>query len=282
MPRQRDDEPSIAGPEPDWQTRHDADPSSWDDEPSSWQEDDHPEHTHDPHEVTVQLDNVGPHLEEWLVQQAKGAPRGKSASEGADGPVFVDETGRRSRRFRRIGMAVGVACAVYAVVILATLLSGNSSAPWLPVQGQKEEKPAQKVDSPPLPADSAKPSGSTSPSPGQSPSDNPTATSSPGAGTAPNPSASASKSGKPTDPKPSATSTKPAPDNPPASPDPDPDPTTSSDPDPDPTDTGGATDDPTDPPLDGGSENVADSPLTPEPTLITLSPSVSSSPESIL
>ncbi|TPQ20222.1 hypothetical protein [Streptomyces sporangiiformans] len=281
MPRQRDDEPSIAGPEPDWQTRHDAGPSSWDDEPSSWQEDDQPEHTHDPHEVTVQLDNVGPHLEEWLVQQAKGAPRGKSASEGADGPVFVDETGRRSRRFRRIGMAVGVACAVYAVVILATLLSGNSSAPWLPVQGQKDEKPAQKVDSPPLPADSAKPSGSTSPSPGQSPSDNPTATLSPGAGTAPNPSASASKSGKPTDPKPSATSTKPAPDNPPASPDPSDDPPASPDPDPDPTETGGATDDPTDPPV-AGSDNVADSPLTPEPTFITLSPTVSSSPESIL
>ena len=35
------------------------------------------------------------------VQQAKDAP---AAHDGSDGPVFVDESGRRSRRYRRIGM----------------------------------------------------------------------------------------------------------------------------------------------------------------------------------
>ncbi|CAM5648316.1 Undecaprenyl-phosphate 4-deoxy-4-formamido-L-arabinose transferase [Streptomyces chartreusis] len=92
--------------------------------------------THDPHEVTVQLDGVGLHLDNML-RAAKDAPRG---SESSDGPVFVDESGRRSRRFRRIGMAVGLACAVYAVVIVATLLSGNSDAPWLPVENPKEKR----------------------------------------------------------------------------------------------------------------------------------------------
>ena len=122
-------------------TRPEPGRSGWDDSGAdagqdSWQESEHPEHTHDPHEVTVQLDGVGRQLEDWLVQQAKGAPNAQDAS---DGPVFVDETGRRSRRYRRIGMAVGMACAVYAVVILATLLSGNSSAPWLPELGQEQE-----------------------------------------------------------------------------------------------------------------------------------------------
>jgi hypothetical protein len=189
-----------------------SDGTAWGDADSyagedSWQESEHPEHTHDPHEVTVQMDGVGRQLEDWLVQQAKGAP---SAQDASDGPVFVDETGRRSRRYRRIGMAVGMACAVYAVVILATLLSGNSSAPWLPELGQKQEDgPAGKVDTPPLPADSAGPTGSVSPSPGVTPSAGGTVTNSPGAGTSKDPSASASKTGESPDPKPSVTNTKP-------------------------------------------------------------------------
>ncbi|QDQ11852.1 hypothetical protein [Streptomyces spectabilis] len=91
----------------------------------------------------------------------------------AEGPVFVDETGRRGRRYRRIGTFVGLACAGYAVVIVATLASGNSSAPWLPVPDPKDEQPASKVDTPNVPAestgspDSAPPSGTT-PAPGPS------------------------------------------------------------------------------------------------------------------
>ncbi|WP_157881274.1 hypothetical protein [Streptomyces phaeochromogenes] len=237
--------------------------SVWDDADSdaaqdSWQESEHPEHTHDPHEVTVQLDGVGRQLEDWLVQQAKGAPSTKEAS---DGPVFVDETGRRSRRYRRIGMAVGMACAVYAVVILATLLSGNSSAPWLPELGQEQDdKPAGKVEIPPLPADSADPSGAVVPSPGVTPSAGGTVSNAPGAGTSTGPSASPTGTGKSTDPKPSATNTKPttpkptntAPSNPPpSSPDPEPSVTESSD--------------PSDPP--GDTDTVAGEPLTPGPVV---------------
>lgn len=85
--------------------------------------------------------------------------RPTGAAEVSDAPVFVDASGRRSRRFRRIGTAVGLACAVYAVVIAVTLLSGSSDAPWLPVPGQNHDRPAGKVDDSPRPARSAPSSG---------------------------------------------------------------------------------------------------------------------------
>lgn len=110
---------------------------------------------HDPYEVTVQLDSVS--AQDTRLHAAEGAPGG--GSDSSDGPVFVDESGRRSRRFRRLGIAVGIACAVYAVVIVVTLLSGSSDAPWLPVPGQKNDKPASQVDPTSRPAHSALPSG---------------------------------------------------------------------------------------------------------------------------
>ncbi|PZG82159.1 hypothetical protein C1I97_35465, partial [Streptomyces sp. NTH33] len=116
--------------------------------------------THDPHEVTIQLDAV----------ELGGSFAGAAATVGgkeADRPVFVDESGRRSRRFRRLGMAVGLACAVYAVVIVVTLLSGNAAAPWVPVPAPgADEQPASKVDESPRPAESAAPSASTDDLPG--------------------------------------------------------------------------------------------------------------------
>ncbi|MGW5369979.1 hypothetical protein ACWER6_20155 [Streptomyces sp. NPDC004009] len=115
--------------------------------------------THDPHEVTVQMDAV--QLGDVRLNPAPGAARG-AGRESADGPVFVDESGRRSRTFRRLGMLVGLACAVYAVIIVATLFSGSSDAPWVPVPGQDENAPASQVDTPPLP------SASTDPTPGSS------------------------------------------------------------------------------------------------------------------
>ncbi|MGW4440241.1 hypothetical protein ACWELO_31645 [Streptomyces sp. NPDC004596] len=115
--------------------------------------------THDPHEVTVQMDAV--QLGDVRLNPAPGAARG-AGRESADGPVFVDESGRRSRTFRRLGVLVGLACAVYAVIIVATLFSGSSDAPWVPVPGQDENAPASQVDAPPLP------SASTDPTPGSS------------------------------------------------------------------------------------------------------------------
>ncbi|MFH8464013.1 hypothetical protein [Streptomyces sp. NPDC017991] len=247
----------------------------------SWQESEHPEHTHDPHEVTVQLDGVGRQLEDWLVQQAKGAP---STQEGSDGPVFVDETGRRSRRYRRIGMAVGLACAVYAVAILITLLSGNSNAPWLPIKDQQGDAPAGQVEPSSPPTESAGPSGSASASPEASVSGTEGTTPSPGASLSADASASAQAPDTSADPEPSVSTTRPGTgtNN---SPDPGADPTdevpASPDPDPEPTDTG-VTDGPTtEAPAGSGTNDVADAPLTAEATPIEPSPP-NPSPENIL
>lgn len=127
-----------------------------------------PAPTHDPNEVTVQIDGVGRCLAGESGGSTAGGTRvmqGFSDTQSvADTPVFVDETGRRSRRYRRIGAAVGLLCAGYAVVMAATLVSGNSSAPWLPVPDPKDEQPASQVDTPELPTEPA--AGPTAPATG--------------------------------------------------------------------------------------------------------------------
>ena len=122
-------------------------------------------HTHDPHEVTVQLDAV--RLGDGELLRADGDHR-KSSRDTSDGPVFVDESGRRSRLYRRLGILVGIACAVYAVVIVSTLLSGNSDAPWMPVPGQEKEAPAEQADTTPAPSESVRPSDSGAATPSAS------------------------------------------------------------------------------------------------------------------
>ncbi len=142
-----------------------------------WQEDagDSGAATHDPHEVTVQLDSV--QIGEGLELRRAAPGRAGGGQEAAAGPVFVDESGRRSRLYRRIGMAVGLACAGYAVVMVATLLSGNSDAPWMPVPGQ-EDKPASQVETTPEPAETdTPPSAGADETPGSTPTTGaPTAT----------------------------------------------------------------------------------------------------------
>ncbi|WP_097264801.1 hypothetical protein [Streptomyces sp. TLI_55] len=161
--------------------------------------------THDPHEVTVQLDAVALRADHRLVGQAGGG--GVGDADGSDGPVFVDESGRRSRRFRRIGIFVGIACAIYAVVIIATMLSGNSNAPWLPVPDQ-EGKEAGQVETSPLPTDSAAPTDATGVTPGASPTLGDGTTPAPGASAiAPGASATATTPGASTAPKPTPTKT---------------------------------------------------------------------------
>lgn len=151
----------------------------------TWREDALPGHTHDPNEVTVQIDGLGRQLAELPAE-----PGRESA---ADGPVFVDETGRRGRRYRRIGVILGVACAVYAAVIVATLFSGNSNAPWVPMPDPKDGKPASKVDTPRHPADAVDPSAASS-SPGASPSSD--ATDGPGAAREPGEGGASGDSGR--------------------------------------------------------------------------------------
>lgn len=225
-------------------------------------------HTHDPHEVTVQLDAISLNGEGRI---EGGAPAGDSGGESSDGPVFVDESGRRSRRFRRIGMAVGLACAVYAVVIVVTLLSGNSNAPWLPVTGPKDDAPAGKVDTSPLPADSADPSLPAGVLPGTTPTVSGGATPAPGvSGTAPGATVSPGRPGASADPsapasqpggKPSVSadpSTQPTQSvTPPASPTVTPPVTTSPDPSVAPTQTAGGD--------SAGPGTVANGPANPSP-----------------
>ncbi|WP_221357422.1 hypothetical protein [Streptomyces beigongshangae] len=248
----------------------------------SWNESEHPEHSHDPHEVTVQLDGVGRQTEDWLVQQAKGAP-GARTQEAADRPVFVDETGRRSRRYRRIGMAVGLACAVYAMVVLATLVSGNSSAPWLPELGQKGDTPAGEVDAPPLTAESAEPSGEeVSPTVGTTPSVEVPPSQFPGAGVSSVPSATATAPVQSADPEPSADTTEPAAPEPTESDTPDPVTSSPAAPEPSATETATEPSDPLDPPAEDDTGTVAGGPLTPDPVLQPPGPTTapSSSPYS--
>ncbi|MEE1762539.1 hypothetical protein [Streptomyces sp. SP18BB07] len=123
-------------------------------EAAPWERPDQPGRNHDPHEVTVQLDGVGREVEEGTGKHAGKNGDAAGAGQDSDGPVFVDESGRRRNLYRRLGIAVGTACAAYAVVIVGTLVSGNSDAPWLPVPMQKDDKPAGKVDTPPRPAES--------------------------------------------------------------------------------------------------------------------------------
>ncbi len=160
--------------------------------------------THDPHEVTVQLDAVQ-FGEGGVLRRAPAAP---GRADGSDGPVFVDESGRRSRRYRRIGMAVGLVCAGYAVVIVATLLSGKSDAPWLPVPGQQQEqKPAGKVETTPRPGETeSTPGAGTSLLPGGSPSAGASTLPEPGADV-PGPGATAGqdRTGATADPEPTRT-----------------------------------------------------------------------------
>ncbi|MFG3347036.1 hypothetical protein ACGF1Z_18445 [Streptomyces sp. NPDC048018] len=125
---------------------------------------------HDPHEVTVQMDaiRIGGQDGARRLQPAEAAPAPRPEP---NGPVFVDESGRRSRRYRRIGTLVGIACAVYAVVIVVTLLTGNSSAPWVPVPEQEKAVPAGQDGASPSATDSASPSASPSDSPSPSAGD---------------------------------------------------------------------------------------------------------------
>ncbi|MEU1143286.1 hypothetical protein ABZ392_41360 [Streptomyces sp. NPDC005885] len=224
----------------------------------------------DPDEVTVQLDGSAEELDD----------PGKKG-DGSDGPVFVDESGRRSRRYRRIGMAIGIACAVYAVVIVITLLSGSSDAPWLLVPGQRHDPPAGKVDTSPLPARSGQPSGAAdSVAPGNIPTASDGTTPSPGASaSAPGASkgpgkASASASAKPSASKSAAAPTGGGASNPVVQPS-QPQVTPSSDPTPTSSTSAPAAPTPS-PSVTAGTGTVADAPSSPSP--VAQGPAGSSEP----
>ncbi|MFJ8859397.1 hypothetical protein ACIRD8_13260 [Streptomyces sp. NPDC102451] len=205
----------------------------------NWREGTRTGHTHEPNDVTVQLDGLGRQLSELPVEPSPPDP--------SDGPVFVDESGRRSKTYRRVGWVLAAICAVYAVTLVVAVLGGNSSAPWLPLSGQ-EEKHAEEVEVRPASSGDA-----VSQSPGATPdasasASGDTVTSPSGGASAasggpagPGASASASASSKPPrtgtssapavpggsvsvqptgDPSPSVTPEPPVEESPPASPDP--------------------------------------------------------------
>lgn len=61
-------------------------------------------------------------------QQDKQDKQGKGSAE--EGPVFVDNSGRRARLLRRCGMLLGVVCLGYAVVLgMAFMGWGISASP---------------------------------------------------------------------------------------------------------------------------------------------------------
>ncbi|NEB82312.1 hypothetical protein G3I40_44960 [Streptomyces sp. SID14478] len=148
--------------------------------------------------MTVQLDGAGRQLGDLLGAGAGPRRSAKASGDDKEVPVFVDDSGRRSRTFRRVGVAMGLACAVYAVVIVITLLSGNSSAPWLPMPSDQKGG-SEKVDTKPLlPAESATPSTSPGGTPDPSGSATaPGASGSPGASTSPSKGADKDASDKP-------------------------------------------------------------------------------------
>lgn len=68
-----------------------------------------------------------PAIENRAVVRDRRRKRGNGPVEG---PVFVDNSGRRSKVLRRIGLLVGVLCLGYAVVLgLAFMGIGTSIAP---------------------------------------------------------------------------------------------------------------------------------------------------------
>ncbi|WP_223180783.1 hypothetical protein [Streptomyces griseicoloratus] len=67
------------------------------------------------------------------VSQSRAAVRGRRRKRGngsAEGPVFVDNSGRRARLLRRLGLLLGAVCLGYAAVLgLAFMGIGTSVNP---------------------------------------------------------------------------------------------------------------------------------------------------------
>ncbi|MFG2597130.1 hypothetical protein [Streptomyces sp. NPDC048462] len=69
---------------------------------------------------------VGP-----LARDTEPTVRSSGQVAHSSGPVFVDASGRRSRTWRRAGVITALVCSCYATTVVATLIGGDSSAPFL-------------------------------------------------------------------------------------------------------------------------------------------------------
>ncbi|WP_405780346.1 hypothetical protein [Streptomyces sp. NBC_00859] len=108
--------------------------------------------------MTIQLDGLGRELTPPSAGTG-AAHRPQAAHPVTDSPVFVDASGRRGRKYRRIGWLVALACASYAVLLVLTVVGGSSTAPWLLIPGPAAGKKADTVRLPAAPV--------ASPAPGQ-------------------------------------------------------------------------------------------------------------------
>lgn len=148
----------------------------------NWREGQRTGHTHEPNDATIQLDGLGRQLAEL--------PGEPAPPDGSDGPVFVDESGRRSKTYRRLGWVLASVCVAYAVTLVLAVLGGNSSAPWLPLSETGEKAKAEQAEEAPAPDETADGPSGDPPEPGPSASG----------------SAAAEESGTPGDATPSVTS----------------------------------------------------------------------------
>ncbi|MFJ6807750.1 hypothetical protein ACIQRK_17230 [Streptomyces anulatus] len=210
----------------------------------NWHEGQRTGHTHESNDATIQLDGLGRQLAEL--------PGEPGRPDGSDRPVFVDESGRRSKTYRRLGWVLASVCVAYAVTLVLAVLGGNSSAPWLPLSGTEEKAKAEQAEEAPALDDTADAPSDGTPEPGPSASGSAAAEESgaPGgatasatsvrvpAGSAGSPSASTSAdpsrstgtggAGGATRPDPTTSTARPPVDPTPPSPEPEPsDPTTS-------------------------------------------------------
>ncbi|MFI5757421.1 hypothetical protein [Streptomyces sp. NPDC051569] len=114
---------------------------------------------HEPSDVTVELDGLGRQLSELPVEPGarpaeESDPARNAGPESSDRPVFVDASGRRSKKFRRAGWAVSLACACFAATVVVSIIGGNSSAPWLQIPGLADKKNPDTVEIQPAPTTS--------------------------------------------------------------------------------------------------------------------------------
>ncbi|MEV0536544.1 hypothetical protein [Kitasatospora sp. NPDC050463] len=104
--------------------------------------------------MTVTLYDHEPAAGEPLPGSPAATPS-RQAAETTAAPVFVDSSGRRQRRVRRLGLLLAVPAAGYLVLLASTVLGGPTvSAPFLPL-------PAPPSVAPPAPADEPVPPVST-------------------------------------------------------------------------------------------------------------------------
>ncbi|MET9557529.1 hypothetical protein [Streptomyces sp. NPDC006645] len=214
-------------------------------------------------DVTVELDGLGRQLSELPgpATEITGIPAAR-ATDSSDGPVFVDASGRRSKKLRRLGWVLAIASACYAVALVAALIGGNSTAPLLRIPGVSDKRDSQNVEIQPPPKERptvVAPPGAddAGPSPSDSVSGSPATSDARGVPSGePEPSASVSDKPDP-DPRPGGPKPQPDPDDPgPGPEEPNPEPGTG-DPDPGPVDPG-----PDPEPEPSPSDTPTDSPVT--------------------